>query len=120
MDWKYLLAYITGTVDQELLLRNEYLVTGNWNPRPRASRYAGGANPPPDGRHQSQVARAVLVDEGDLPSSGSAPAIGLPRMIVWSRRSVAGRQKRLGRRPPARGRGQVRLSPSSAIPRCAR
>jgi len=27
MDWKTLLAYITGTVDQELLLRNEYLVT---------------------------------------------------------------------------------------------
>ncbi len=27
MDWKHLLAYITGTVDQELLLRNEYLVT---------------------------------------------------------------------------------------------
>src|SRR5262245_20984437 len=29
MDWKTLLAYITGTVDQELLLRNEYLVTKN-------------------------------------------------------------------------------------------
>ena len=29
MDWKTLLAYITGSVDQELLLRNEYLVTGN-------------------------------------------------------------------------------------------
>jgi transposase InsO family protein len=29
MDWKQLLAYITGTVDQELLLRNEYLVTEN-------------------------------------------------------------------------------------------
>ena len=28
-DWKTLLAYITGSVDQELLLRNEYLVTGN-------------------------------------------------------------------------------------------
>ena len=27
MDWKTLLAYITGSVDQELLLRNEYLVT---------------------------------------------------------------------------------------------
>src|SRR6266508_2846324 len=27
MDWKHLLASITGTVDQELLLRNEYLVT---------------------------------------------------------------------------------------------
>jgi len=29
MDWKQLLVYITGTVDQELLLRNEYLVTEN-------------------------------------------------------------------------------------------
>ena len=29
MRWKPLLAYITGTVDQELLLRNEYLVTEN-------------------------------------------------------------------------------------------
>jgi hypothetical protein len=29
MDWKHLLAYITGTVDQELPLRNEYLVTEN-------------------------------------------------------------------------------------------
>jgi transposase InsO family protein len=29
MDWKHLLAYITGSVDQELLVRNEYLVTEN-------------------------------------------------------------------------------------------
>src|SRR5216684_5318354 len=29
MDWKHLLASITGTVDQALLLRNEYLVTEN-------------------------------------------------------------------------------------------
>jgi transposase len=29
MDWKHLLVYITGIVDQELLLRNEYLVTEN-------------------------------------------------------------------------------------------
>jgi len=29
MDWKHLLASITGTVDQELLLRNAYLVTEN-------------------------------------------------------------------------------------------
>ena len=27
MDWVRILAYITGTVDQELLLRNEYLAT---------------------------------------------------------------------------------------------
>jgi putative transposase len=29
MNWARLLAYITGTVDQELLLRNEYLVAEN-------------------------------------------------------------------------------------------
>jgi putative transposase len=29
MDWKHLLAYISGTVDQALLRRNEYLVTEN-------------------------------------------------------------------------------------------
>jgi transposase InsO family protein len=29
MSWTTLLAYITGTVDQELLMRNEYLVTEN-------------------------------------------------------------------------------------------
>jgi transposase InsO family protein len=29
MDWQKLLAYITGSVDQELLRRNEYLVTEN-------------------------------------------------------------------------------------------
>jgi putative transposase len=27
MDWKILFAYITGSVDQEILLRTEYLVT---------------------------------------------------------------------------------------------
>ena len=29
MDWARILAYITGKVDQELLLRNEYLVAEN-------------------------------------------------------------------------------------------
>src|SRR6266581_9803904 len=36
MDWKTLLAYITGTVDQEVLVRNEYLVTENRILDPRA------------------------------------------------------------------------------------
>jgi hypothetical protein len=34
MHWKQLLAYMTGSVDQELLLRNEYLVTENRILRP--------------------------------------------------------------------------------------
>jgi putative transposase len=29
MEWARILAYITGTVDQQLLLRNEYLVAEN-------------------------------------------------------------------------------------------
>jgi hypothetical protein len=29
MLWAHLLAYVTGTVDQELLLRNEYLAAEN-------------------------------------------------------------------------------------------
>src|SRR4051812_14029447 len=29
MDWKQLLTYITGSVDQELLLRHEYLIPEN-------------------------------------------------------------------------------------------
>jgi putative transposase len=29
MDWARIVAYVTGTVDQELLARNEYLVTEN-------------------------------------------------------------------------------------------
>ena len=29
MDWKMLLACVTGSVEEELLLRNEYLVTEN-------------------------------------------------------------------------------------------
>jgi putative transposase len=29
MDWKQLLVYVTGSVDQELLVRNAYLVTEN-------------------------------------------------------------------------------------------
>ena len=29
MEWKRLLAYVTGSVDAEILLRNEYLATEN-------------------------------------------------------------------------------------------
>src|SRR6266567_9505172 len=29
MDWPHILAYVTGTVDQELLARNEYLAAEN-------------------------------------------------------------------------------------------
>ena len=33
MDWKTMLGYISGSVDEELLLRNRYLVAENRIPR---------------------------------------------------------------------------------------
>ena len=46
MEWARILAYITGTVDQQLLLRNEYLVVlCPWlttRASARADRRAGG------------------------------------------------------------------------------
>jgi hypothetical protein len=32
MEWARILAYISGTADQELLLRNEYLAAEKWDP----------------------------------------------------------------------------------------
>jgi hypothetical protein len=46
MAWKKLLAYIAGSVDQELLLRNEYLVMKNHmlrQPIPGRVRFASQA-----------------------------------------------------------------------------
>ncbi len=38
MVWARMLAYITGTVDQELLLRNEYLAAESRIPKARSRR----------------------------------------------------------------------------------
>ena len=45
MNWKRMLAYVTGSVDEELLARNEYLVTENRILRNQASSLSqeGGA-----------------------------------------------------------------------------
>ena len=50
MDWARILAYVTGTVDQGLLARNEYLAAENrilkaqLNGRPKLSDAERGAN----------------------------------------------------------------------------
>jgi hypothetical protein len=58
MDWKHLLAYITGTVDQELLWRNEYLVTENRILRDRSCTWSLRINTPgsPTDRHRGKKA----------------------------------------------------------------
>ncbi len=52
MDWARILAYITGTVDQELLSRNEYLVTENRSSN--ASSRDGSCYPTPSERRSEK------------------------------------------------------------------
>ena len=67
MNWARILAYVTGTVDQELLARNEYLVTENPVPRREVALLPGviirlprRRQPRDDGRRQ---VRGVLAQE---------------------------------------------------------
>ena len=64
MDWQHLLAYITGTVDQALLLRNEYLVTGNRLLRDQIT----GRVRLTDGERKTlaDIARVILCGEASL------------------------------------------------------
>src|SRR5258707_1098551 len=65
MDWQTLLAYISGTVDQGLLLRNAYLVTENRILRNQIT----GRIRLSDGERKTLL-RAVklLGDEGTMPA----------------------------------------------------
>ena len=64
MDWARILAYVTGTVDQELLGRNEYLAAENrilkaqLNGRPKLSDAERGAL----GEIGHRLGRKVLAD----------------------------------------------------------
>src|SRR6266498_3588152 len=83
MDWKPLLAYITGSVDQELLLRNEYLVTENRLLRQQIT-----------GRVRlSDGERATLAEVGKRlgkQALGEVATIVIPEIIlVWHRKLIA-------------------------------
>src|SRR2546429_9247233 len=83
MDWARILAYITGTVDQELLLRNEYLAAENRILRGKL-----------EGRLRlSDAERAKLGEIGHRLGSkalGEVANAALPDTILaWYRRLVA-------------------------------
>lgn len=65
MEWGRLLAYITGTADQELLLRNEYLAAENRILR-RQLKGLWGANTDPGSirraRHSQVASEALLLE----------------------------------------------------------
>ena len=83
MEWARILAYITGTVDQELLLRNEYLVAEN---RILKSQLKGRLK-------LSDVERTKLGEIGHRlgrKALGEVAATALPDTILaWYRRLIA-------------------------------
>src|SRR5712664_3874725 len=83
MDWKHLLAYITGTVDQELLLRNEYLVTENRILRNQLTRRV----------HLSDGERKTLAEIGHKLGKQAleevAHIVKPDTMLAWHRKRIA-------------------------------
>jgi hypothetical protein len=69
MDWKTLPAYLTGLVDQELLLRNAYLVTENHLLRKR-------------------ITGRVWLNEGDLAAAVPTPEVSAARLHCSARRCL--------------------------------
>ena len=63
MDWARILAYVTGTVDQELLARNRYLAAG---PAPNVIRH--GIDLP--SRAEQRAAGALPAQDGQLMPQG--------------------------------------------------
>jgi putative transposase len=100
MDWRKLLAYITGSVDQELLLRNEYLVTGN---RMLHSQIKGRV-------HLSDGERKTLAEIGKKPGKQALAVVTTivkpETILAWHRRYVAKRFDGSKQRK-ARGRPKV-------------
>jgi hypothetical protein len=83
MDWKHLLAYITGTVDQELLLRNEYLVTENRTLRNQIT----GRVPLTDGERKTLAEIGQKLGKQALKEI--ATIVTPDTILAWHRRLVA-------------------------------
>jgi hypothetical protein len=80
MDWKRVLAYITGSVDQEFLLRNEYLAVENRILRNQIT----GRLQLTDGERSTLAAIGKklgkkALDEASNPSFLHAPLLNIPR-----------------------------------------
>jgi hypothetical protein len=73
MDWKHLLAYITGSVDEGLLLHDEYLVTENRILRQQITDRMSLS----DGEHYTEAA-AQKDERPHPPTISNRPAIRQP------------------------------------------
>jgi len=104
MEWARLLAYITGTVDQELLLRNEYLAAENriLKAQSRGRLCLSNADRATLGEIGHRLGRKAL---------GEVANAALPDTIPgWYRRLVAGKfDGSKARRSPGRPRVDPRV-----------
>src|SRR5260370_28153916 len=112
MDWARILAYVTGTVDQELLARNEYLAAEN---RIRKAQLTGRLK-------LSDAERGALGEIGhrlDRKVLADIATVARPDTILgWYRKLVAHKFDGSARRGP--GRPQVKREGEQLIIRMAR
>ncbi len=98
MDWRRILSYITGTVDEELRLRNEYLAAEN-----RILRAKIPGRVPLDDSDRATLAR--IAKRLGLKALGELAAIVKPETIHgWHRKLVAKKFDGSANRKPGRPR----------------
>jgi len=103
MDWKHLLAYITGTVDQELLLRNEYLVTENRTLRNQIT----GRVRLTDGERKTLAEIGQKLGKQAL--KDIATIVSPDTILAWHRRLVA---QKFDGSPQRRAPGRPKIDPA--------
>ena len=98
MEWARMLAYVTGTVDQQLLMRNEYLAAENriLKAQLKGRLKLSGAERGALGEIGHRLGRKVLAD---------VAAIARPDTILgWYRKLIARKFDGSARRGPGRPR----------------
>ena len=101
MDWRRILSYITGTVDEELRLRNEYLAAENRILRSKIP----GRVPLDDADRATLSTLARIAERLGLKALGELAAIVKPETILgWHRKLVAKKFDGSANRKPGRPR----------------
>jgi len=97
MNWKRMLAYVTGSVDQELLARNEYLVTENRILRNQVKGRIRLSDP-------ERISLAKVAKKLGRKALGEIAQIVRPETILaWHRRLIAKKFDGSKNRPPRTG-----------------
>ena len=97
MNWKRMLAYVTGSVDEELLARNEYLVTENRILRHQIHGRIRLTDP-------ERISLASAAKQLGRKALAEVAQIVRPETILaWHRRLVAQKFDGSKQRPPATG-----------------